>query len=105
MHLLALLQDGPYGERKSKRRLRSPGTRGWHPGGRGAYGLRGQGAQGGPKVQRCRVVQNGADDRPRRRGTGGGLSRSAKQFVSDYTEKGSISPERPGCFHGENQAE
>jgi len=36
---------------------------------------------------------------------GGGLSRSAKQFVSDYTEKGSISPERPGCFHGENQAE
>ena len=35
---------------------------------------------------------------------GGGLSRSVKQFVSDCAEKGSISPERFGCCHGEDQA-
>jgi len=33
------------------------------------------------------------------------LSCSAKQFVSDCAEKGSISPERFGCCHGEDQAQ
>ena len=35
----------------------------------------------------------------------GGRSRSFKQFVSDCAEKGSISPERFGCCHGEDQAQ
>ena len=38
------------------------------------------------------------------RDTGGGLSRSAKQFVSDCAEKVSIIPERLRCCHGQNEA-
>ena len=84
-------------------------------GSRGADELRGQGPQGGPRVQRCRVRAErtswpradlaavyASDDRPRRQGTGK-LSRSAKQFVSDCAEKGSISPERFGCCHGQTR--
>ena len=37
-------------------------------------------------------------------GTRGELSRSVKQFVSDCAEKGSISPGRFGCCHGQDQA-
>ena len=44
------------------------------------------------------------DDQPRRWGTGGGLSRSVKEFLSHCAVKGSISPGRFGCCHGEDQA-
>ena len=37
-------------------------------------------------------------------GARGELSRSVKQFVSDCAEKGSISPKRSGCCHGQDQA-
>ena len=37
-------------------------------------------------------------------GAQGGLSRSVKKCVFDCAEKGSISPERFGCCHGQDQA-